>query len=242
MQCKLTPRGRMVRFLDLGYAEGMTLFFARAARVFCAWLAVSIIASAGASAVDGDRILSRAAGIGGDRSYVVPAQFDVRLHKPVPLRLRMGGSLYYKPPAQSALVITKRPPIIGGLFARSYALDLVPQTWPAKYDVRSVSAATFAGTPVYALYAVAKVAGSLDHVVFQVARSNGLPMSAQWFYRDRSTVAVSIASARVGDRLLPRAETISVAMPRYVLDATSTLGNYAFDVPIPDAIFTTATK
>jgi hypothetical protein len=211
-------------------------------RVLCAWLALSVIAAARASGVDGDRILSQAGMVGGVRSYAVPASFDVRLHKPVPLRLRMDGSLYYKPPAQSALVITKRPPIIGGLFAKSYALDLVPQTWPAKYHVRSVADATFNGVPVYALDAVPKIAGSLDHVVFQVARSNALPLSAQWFYRDRSTVALSIASARDGDRLLPRAESISVMMPHYVLDATSTFGHYAFDVPIPDAIFTTATK
>lgn len=179
---------------------------------------------------------------GGSHAYSVPASFDVRLRKPVPLRLRMAGSLYYKPPAQSALVITKRPPIIGGLFAKSYALDLVPQTWPAKYRVRAVSSATFNGVPVYALDAVPKTAGSLDHVVFQVVRSNGLPASAQWFYRDGSVVAVSIASARVGDRLLPQSEAISVVMPHYALDATSTFGQYAFDVPIPDAIFTNATK
>jgi hypothetical protein len=211
-------------------------------RMLCAWIALTVITAAGANAVDGNRILARAAMVGGVRSYAVPASFDVRLHKPLGLHLRMGGSLYYKPPAQSALVITKRPPIIGGLFAKSYALDLVPQTWPAKYDVRNVSDATFNGVPVYALDAVPKVAGALDHVVFQVARSNALPMSAQWFYRDRSVVAVSIASSRVGDHLLPQAERISVVMPRYALDATSTLGQYAFDVPIPDTIFTSATK
>lgn len=84
--------------------------------------------------------------------------------------------------------------------------------------------------------------GPLDHVVFQVAKSNAQPMSAQWFYRDRSTVAVSISSARDGDHLLPQAEAISVVMPHYVLDATSTFGHYDFDAPIPDAIFATATK
>jgi hypothetical protein len=53
---------------------------------------------------------------------------------------------------------------------------------------------------------------------------------------------VSIASARVGDHLLPQAESISVVMPRYALDATTRLGNYAFDAPIPDAIFATAAR
>lgn len=214
----------------------------RAGALLCAWLALCVLTAAGAKTADGDRILSQAAMIGGTRSYAVPARFDVHLHKPVRLRFRMDGSLYYKPPAQSVLVITKRPPIIGGLFAKSYALDLVPQTWPAKYHVRNVSAGTFNGVSVYALDAVPKLAGPLDHVVFQVVRSNALPLSAQWFYRDRSVVAVSITSARVGDRLLPQAEAISVVMPHYALDATSTFGQYAFDVPIPDAIFRTATK
>jgi hypothetical protein len=214
----------------------------RSHQLLCACLALSAISAGPANAVDGNRILLQAAKVGGTGSYAVPASFQVRLHKPLPLRLSMGGSLYYKPPAQSALVITKRPPTIGGLFAKSYALDLVAQTWPSKYDVRSVSDATFNGTPVYALNAVPKIAGPLDHVVFQVARSNELPMSAQWFYRDRSTVAVSIASARDGDYLLPHAESISVDMPHYALDATSTFGPYAFNVPIPDSVFTTATK
>jgi hypothetical protein len=229
--------------MPMGTGLGMSISMKRAAaRMLCALVALSVITAAGASAVDGNRILSQAAAIGGVRSYAVPASFDVRLHKPIPLRLRMDGSLYYKPPAQSALVITKRPPIIGGLFAKSYALDLVPQTWPAKYNVQSVSPASFNGVPVYELNAVPKIAGTVDHVVFQVARSNALPLSAQWFYRDRSVVAVSIASARDGDHLLPQAESISVVMPHYALDATSTFGHYAFDVPIPDAIFTTATK
>ncbi len=211
-------------------------------RALAAGLALSATAAASANPVDGNRILSQAASLGGERPYAVSASFDVRLHKPLGLHLRLGGNLYYKPPDQSALVITKRPPIIGGLFAKSYALDLVPQTWPAKYDVRDVSDATFNGVPVYALNAVPKVAGSVDHVVFQVARSNAQPMSAQWFYRDHSVVAVSITNSRVGDYLLPQAESISVVMPHYVLDATTTLGNYAFNVPIPDAVFASATK
>lgn len=214
----------------------------RTASILGACLALSVVSATSANALDGDQILSRAAKLGGTRSYSVPAQFDVRLHKPLPLRLRLSGSLYYKPPAQSALVITKRPPIIGGLFAKSYELDLVPQTWPAKYHVRSVTETTLNGTPAYALDAVPKYPGPIDHVVFQVSQADDRPLSAEWFYTDKSTVAVSIASARIDDYVLPQAENISVEMPIYTLDATSTLGQYAFNVAIPETIFTTAAK
>src|SRR5580698_8245515 len=123
---------------DYGEDRTMMRMISNGARFLGAGLALSLITAAAANAVDGNRILSRAAMVGGVRPYAVPASFDVHLHKPLGLHLRMDGSLYYKPPAQSALVITKRPPIIGGLFAKSYDLDLVPQTWPAKYAVRSV--------------------------------------------------------------------------------------------------------
>lgn len=214
----------------------------RTVSILGAWLALSVIGTASATALDGNQILARAASVGGLRSYTVPAHFDVHLHRPLPLRMHIDGSLYYKPPAQSALVITKRPPIIGGLFARSYDLDLVPQTWPAKYRVRDVTETAVNGEPAYSLYAVPKIPGPIDHVVFDVLQSDAQPLSAEWFYADRSTVAVSIASARVDDYLLPEAENISVVMPNYALDATSTLGQYAFGVPIPETIFTTAAR
>lgn len=214
----------------------------RTAFVLGAWLALSVTGTASSNTLDGNQLLARAASLGGLRSYTVPAHFDVRLHRPLPLRMQIDGSLYYKPPAQSALVITKRPPIIGGLFAKSYDLDLVPQTWPAKYSVRSVTATTANGQPAYALDAVPKIPGPIDHVVFDVLQSDAQPLSAEWFYTDKSTVAVSIASARVDDYVLPEAENITVAMPNYALDATSTLGQYAFGVSIPETIFTTAAK
>jgi hypothetical protein len=202
-------------------------------------LLVALAATGAPSHVpDGNRVLARAAATGGElRSYTVPVHFDVRLHKPLGIKFGVDGTMYFKEPARSVLVMTKRPPIIGGLFAQSYELDLVPQTWPAKYTVTAVSTAQFNGIPVYVLSAVPKIAGTVDHVIFQVEQANFAPVSAQWFYRDQSTIAISIANRQIGNHVLPGAEAVEVAMPRYALAATSTFGQYAFNVQIPDSVF-----
>lgn len=192
-------------------------------------------------ALDGNRILARAAEISGVHSFTVPVHFDVRLRKPLRLRFGVDGTVYFREPADSVLLLTKRPPIIGGLFARSYALDLVPQTWPVKYTVNSVSTAQYSGTPVYVLAAVPKTPGTVDHVIFQVAEASFEPVSAEWFYRDQSSITIGIVNRRVGSYLLPGSETVAVTMPHYDLAATSTFGQYVFNVQIPDSVLPPST-
>jgi hypothetical protein len=206
-----------------------------------ALLAASTLAASSAVAgLDGDSLLAQAAAANGAlRSYAVPVHFDVHMHKPIGLKIGVDGTNYFKAPGQDALVITKAPPVIGGFFKRSYDLDVAPQAWPAKYSVTSMTTAQRNGTPVFELRAVPKTPGDIDHVTIDITRDGYQPIAAQWTYRDRSTVSISIVNQQLSSYTLPRVESIAVAMPRYDFDATSHFGAYAFNVAVPDSVFVT---
>jgi outer membrane lipoprotein-sorting protein len=201
-------------------------------------VAAAARAAAPTAAPSGDEILARAAAANaGLHSYSVPVHFDVHLHKPLGLKVGVDGTAYYKAPASSAVVITKAPPIIGGFFKGTYPLDIVPQSWSAKYHVTSVSTQEVNGTPVYLLEAVPKDQGAIDRVVFGVAQTTYAPLSARWHYRDQSTVGLTIDNQSVAGYTLPLSESISVAMPHYDFDAASRFGQYALNAPVPDDVF-----
>ncbi len=218
----------------------MRLQRAGAALLVLCCLALGTAQAADAPATpSGDQILARAGAADGLRSFSVPVHFNVHLHKPIGFRAGMDGTAYFKAPAKSALVITKTPPLIGAFFRGQYNLDMVPQAWPAKYRVTSVRSTQFNGVAVYELVAKPKVDNGVDHVVFDVAQNGFTPLAAQWTYPDRSTIGLAVANARVESYELPQTETVNVAMPRYNLDATTTFGQYALNVPVADSVFVT---
>jgi hypothetical protein len=189
--------------------------------------------------LSGDQILARAGAAEGLHSFSVPVHLDVRLHKPLGLKVGMSGTAYFKAPAKSAFVITKAPPIIGGFFKGQYNLDLLPQAWPAKYKVDGVYSVTRNGVPAYELHATPRGQIGANRVVFDVVKSNFMPLTAQWFYPDGSTIGLSLGNQRVENYVLPESESVNVAMPKYNLDATSSFGQYALNVPVPDSVFAT---
>ena len=111
---------------------------------------------------------------------------------------------------------------------------MVPQTWPAKYTVTTV-----ARDPqgAYELQAVPKNDPSVDHVVFSVT-PDYQPVSAHWFYKDGSSIVLSLQNQQLQGFTLPQSETIAVSMPKYALDATATYGPYAINAPVADSVFT----
>lgn len=190
-----------------------------------------------AAPLSGDQILARAGSPTGLTSYSVPVHFDVHMHRPLGISTGVEGIVYFKAPAQAALVITKIPSLIGKFFKGSYSLDLSPQTWPAKYTVTSVSAAQVEGAAVYALRSVPKADPSVDHVVFTVTQADYSPVSVVWSYRNGSSISVTMQCQRVSDNALPQTATIAVNMPQFGLDAKAQYGSYALNAPVPDSVF-----
>lgn len=202
-------------------------------------LALGTARAAESPKLSGDQILARAGAANGLQSFSVPVHMNVHLHKPLGFKAGVDGTAYYKAPGKSALAITKAPPIIGGFFKGQYNLDLLPQAWPAKYKVTSVQTLTRNGVAVYELQAVSKAPIGVDRVVFDVAENGFAPLSAQWIYPDHSSVGIALSNQRVSSYLLPQTEVVTVAMPKYNLDATSSFGQYSLNVPVADSVFVT---
>lgn len=190
-----------------------------------------------AAQLSGDQILARAASAPGLSSYSVPVHFDVHMHRPIGITTAVDGIVYYKAPARAALVITKIPSIIGRFFKGSYNLDLSPQTWPSKYTVSSVSQSQAGGASVYALNSIPKADPSVDHVVFGVTQAEYAAVSAAWYYRDGSSIKLSMENQQLSGYTLPQTESIAVTMPQFALDASAKYGDYALNGAVPDSIF-----
>ncbi|HEY1977685.1 MAG TPA: hypothetical protein VGG89_14120 [Candidatus Baltobacteraceae bacterium] len=161
----------------------------------------------------------------------------MHMHKPIGLKSGVDGVAYYKAPGKAAIAITHMPGPLGGFFKGSYTLDMVPQTWPAKYGVTSVTPSSTGGTQTYLLQAQPKSDPSVDHVVFGVTEADYQPVSAHWFYKDGSSIQLAIQNQQIQGYIVPQTETISIAMPQYNLDATATYGQYSIDTPVADSVF-----
>jgi hypothetical protein len=185
-------------------------------------------------------MLARVAGAKDLQSYAVPASFQVHMHRPIQAGGIVGGMIYYQSPADSALVITKAPPLIGAFFKGTYILDLVPQAWASKYQVASVSQGRAGDIDTYLLHALPTPAGDIDRVIFTLAQKTLAPLGATWVYRNGSSIALSIPNTSTP--YLPQTESIVVTMPQYTLDANCTFGSYALNAPVPNGTFKQSAK
>lgn len=186
-----------------------------------------------AAAPSGNEILIRAAASQGLSSYSVPVHFDVRMHRPIGINSAADGVAYYKAPSRAALAITHIPGPLGGFFKGSYTLDMVPQTWPSKYAVTSVSQDD---SGAYLLQAMPKNDPSVERVTFSVT-ADYQPVGAHWFYKDGSSVSLAIQNRPIRGFTLPQTESITVNMPKYALDATAKYGDYSINTTIDDSVF-----
>ena len=201
-------------------------------------LAAGLIPSARARAqeLSGDEMLARAAASDNLTSYSVPVHFAVHMRRPLGIRAPVEGIVYYKAPAQAALVLTKVPGPLGGFFKGSYRLDMTPQTWPGQYKVGSTSAGADGST--YLLHATPKVADpDVQSVEITVSQADYEPLAIRWLYRDGSSIELKMENRRISGAALPQKQTIAVTMPKYALEATATYGDYALNVAVPDDVF-----
>jgi len=203
------------------------------------WICGLALLAATNAPLGGNEILARAGAADGLTSYSVPVHFDVHMHRPIGIRDGADAIVYFRAPAQAELTITKISGIIGRFFKGSYAIDLAPQVWPAKYTVTSVSTGAIGTTSTLVLNAVPKAEPSVDRVVFTVAQSDDAPLGATWFYKDGSTIQLTLVCQTTPDYSLVERETIAVNMPRFSLDANGVFGAYALNTPIPDSVFQT---
>jgi predicted PurR-regulated permease PerM len=205
-------------------------------RRFVAGFAAAVVASsmcgiarADEVALTGDQILARAARAKGISGYNVPIHFNVHLLRPIGARGGVEGVANFTAPAKASLTITHAPPPIGTFFRGTYDLDMVPQTWAAKYHATAVALTVEGGVNVYVLQAQnVPVAATIDGVVFKIRKSDFAPLSVEWLYHDHSSIQLSFVDQKVGNLLVPLTATVSVVMPGYALAADAQYGTYTF--------------
>jgi hypothetical protein len=188
----------------------------------------------------GDALLRRAATANGAlQSFTVPVHFDVMIHKFISMRVGVDGTNFFRAPDEEALIVTKTPPLIGGAFRGNYTnLVTLPQVWPARYKVQRVRIIERDDQALFELFARPRAADDdVDHVIFDVTRNGCEPVAASWFYRDGSTIKVTIANAPVGEYMLPSSETIVVSMPGNHFEATAHYGQYDLNAAVPQSVF-----
>jgi hypothetical protein len=199
-------------------------------------LAAAVSAPAG---LNGNHLLARSVAINRvPKTYAVPIRFAVRLHRPISIRFRTSATSYFKAPDRQALVLMHSAGLVGKLFNRKYPnLDTLPQAWPGEYDVHKVTPLEEDGVEVYRLDAVPKYTGDITRVTFDLVKDGLRPRAAAWYYKDGSTIRLTVVNQVVGGYVLPRREHVSVAMPHLALDATGEMGTYELDRPVPDDVF-----
>jgi hypothetical protein len=197
--------------------------------------------SAGAAAPQtAESILARmVAARKGLETFSVPVHFDVKLHRPLPIAVPMDGVRYFERVDKQALIMHSVPSIAKA-FAQTYATLGTAETWPREYDITLVALDPPASATMYELRGVPKRSSSVDHVLLDVATDTVAPLRARWFYRNGSTIDMSIENSMVnGAYLLPKTETLDVKFPSYAGQAVVHYGDYSINLPIPASVWAT---
>ena len=214
----------------------------RAVALTAALVAIPLAAAPAATnaKLDGNELLARAVKLNRwPPAYTVPLHFTVHLRRPLGLRFAAAATMYYQAPDKQALQITSLSRAASRMFSRNYAqLDTIPQAWPGKYRVTSVTHVEHEGVPAYRLDSTPTYQGDIAHVTFDLLETGLVPVGAAWYYRDGSSVVLTVTNQRLGAYVLPQHEELQVTMPKYVLDADCDTGHYDLDAPIPDDAFT----
>jgi hypothetical protein len=169
-------------------------------------------------------------------SYTVPVHIDVRLHKLLTFHFGMNGMQYFKRPIQLALDVHAVPPNARRLFSQIGS----PMTWAETYAMRLTRTMNDGAHTNYRLEGEPKHGGDIDRVILDVAGDPSLPLRAQWFCRDGTTIMTTIQEQAAGAYWLPKRTEVDLAASGYGIHAVLEYGDYTMNAAIPDSIFSGA--
>jgi hypothetical protein len=190
---------------------------------------VLLLSPAAGSGASGDDLLAHAVGAPGITQFHVPVHFVASIVSPFAIRSELDGLVSYVAPDRSEFKVTNAPALLSPFFSGVYRLDVVPQVWPARYHVTSVSTTTDNGAPVQLLEAVPTTGNDVTRAVFTIDRDGA--RAAAWTYADGSSVSMTFVNASVKGHEFPASAVIHVNKPQVRLDADAIYGTYTFDAP-----------
>ncbi len=163
------------------------------------------------------------------QSYTVPVHIDVRVHKLLTFHFGLDGTQSFKRPAHIALDVQRVPPEGRKLFAELGT----PLTWSQQYDLRLVSGSTEHGS--YRLEGAPKRSSGIARMVVDVDGDPSVPLHAQWWTHDGSTIDMRITEDGSGGYELPKHSEADLNISGTKIHASIDYGTYAVNEAIAAA-------
>jgi hypothetical protein len=165
------------------------------------------------------------------QSYVVPVHIDVRVHKLLTFHFGLDGTQSFKRPAHLALDVQRIPPEGRKLFAELGT----PLTWSQQYDLHLASGSMEHGP--CRLEGVPKGPSGIARMVVEVDGDPAVPLHAQWWTNDGSTVDMRITEDRTGGYEFPKHSEADLNISGTKIHASIDYGTYTVNEAIADAKF-----
>lgn len=166
-------------------------------------------------------------------SYKANIEFTVGLHLPLPMHRTLHGVTYFKRPARMEVVFADLP-AIAQQFRNVYVGLGVPQEWQKKFSI--ASARTRDGRDQL-IMTPRKADGRLETVTVDLDGPSRLPEHVLWTYRDGS-IDMRQKIVSIEGHYVVGSQHAEIKLPGVSAWINAKIGNYAFNVPIDDAVFT----
>jgi len=203
------------------------------ATIFCA-----AFAPCGAATPSAGLLLARMeAADPGLETYTASVVFKVGLHSFPFLRKTLHGEAYFKRPSRMELVFADLPPYARA-FRNVYVGLGTPLEWEQKFTI--ATAQTIGPDGVSAPYLVLTPRAAdhrLEHVDVYLDAQRALPDRIVWTYRDGS-IEMHQRFSDVEGHSVVSDQDADIRLPGIHAYVIATIGRYAINVPVDDAVFT----
>lgn len=164
------------------------------------------------------------------QSYTVPVHIDVRVRKLLTFHFGLDGTESFKRPTYLSLDVNRVPAEGRKLFA-----DLgTPLTWSQQYDLHLVSGSPEHGP--YRLEGVPKRSSSgVARMVVDVDGDPSVPLHAQWWTHDGSTIDMRITESSSGGYELPKHSEADLDISGTKIHASIDYGAYSVNDALAQA-------
>jgi hypothetical protein len=163
------------------------------------------------------------------QSYTVPVHIDVRVHKLLTFHFGLDGTQSFKRPAHLTLDVQHVPPEGRKLFAELGT----PLTWSQQYDLHLVSGSSEHGP--YRLEGVPKRPSGIARMVVDVDGDPSVPLHAQWWTHDGSTIDMRITEDGTGGYEFPKHSDVDLDISGTKIHASIDYGAYAVNEAVAEA-------
>lgn len=199
-----------------------------------ALLGLLVLGPSPARAATTDEILAQIESIDPTlESYRASMEFTIGLHLPVPMHRTLHGETFFKRPAKMEVVFADLPPF-AQQFRNVYVGLGVPQEWQKKFVIASGRARDGRDELVMT---PRKAEGRLRTVTVDLDGISRLPEHVVWTYRDGS-IEMHQKIVAVEGHYVVGSQHAEIRLPGVSAWINAKIGNYAFNVPIDDSIFT----